>query len=335
MTLQAFRILLVAMLSAVVLSIPAYWLTRRVRLLDIPGSAPHKSHRATVPVSGGVVILISLLLTGWASGAFASATVRAILIPASIVFFFGLWDDFRRLSPLWKLSGQILATMIMIWLGVQIRLFDQLPWLNIGITFLWMVGITNAYNFVDSMDGLATGLATLAAGFFALVTFDSNQADLSILSTVLLGICIGVFYYTAVPAKYFLGDSGAQYLGFLLAGLAIAYNPLGFLRIQSWYVPILLVGIPIFDTALVVFSRLRRGRSIYQASLDHTYHRLVALGLDSNRAVLSMHFLALILGCIAFVALSLPPVPANIVFAACLLCGLGGVLFLDSRRRWP
>jgi UDP-GlcNAc:undecaprenyl-phosphate/decaprenyl-phosphate GlcNAc-1-phosphate transferase len=261
--------------------------------------------------------------------------IWAILLPAAIVFAFGLVDDRRGLSAPWKLLGQLLATGLMIALGVQIHLFDQYPWVNLAITVFWMVGITNAYNFVDSMDGLANGLACLAAAFFMLVTFDSGQGDLSVFSALLFGTCVGVYYFTFRPARYFLGDSGAQLLGFLLAGLAIAYTPLGFLRIQSWYIPILLMGVPIFDTTLIVFSRLRRHRHFYRAGQDHTYHRLVELGLDPNRAVLTMQFAAGLLGCLAFITLTLPPLAANIIFAACLLGGFVCIAVLDSKRVWP
>jgi UDP-GlcNAc:undecaprenyl-phosphate GlcNAc-1-phosphate transferase len=198
------------------------------------------------------------------------------------------------------------------------------------LTVIWVVSITNAYNFVDSMDGLATGLAGLAAGFFMLVTYDSNQVLLSSFSACLLGICAGIFYYTSIPARYFLGDSGAQFLGFMLGGLAIAYNPFGFLPSQSWFIPFLLAGVPLFDGVLVIVSRLRRGKPIYRSGLDHTYHRLKAMGMHPNRAVVTMHFTAILLGCVAFIALSLPPVFANIVFLACVLAGLICLFYFEK-----
>jgi UDP-GlcNAc:undecaprenyl-phosphate GlcNAc-1-phosphate transferase len=280
------------------------------------------------------VILVALILAALLENVLTIKTVWSILLPGAIIFAFGVVDDRRGLSAPWKLLGQLLGTGLMILLGVQIRLFDQYPWLNLAITVLWMVGITNAYNFVDSMDGLANGLACLAAAFFMLVTFDSGQGDLSVFSALLFGVCVGVYFFTFPPARFFLGDSGAQLLGFLLAGVAIAYTPLGFLRIQSWYIPILLAGVPIFDTTLIVTSRLRRGRPIYRAGQDHTYHRLVKLGLDPNRAALTMQFAAGFLGCLAFITLSLTPLVANIVFANCIMAGFVGIALLDSKRVW-
>jgi UDP-GlcNAc:undecaprenyl-phosphate GlcNAc-1-phosphate transferase len=222
--------------------------------------------------------------------------------------------------------------LLLIALGVQVRMLPQ-NWINIAITLLWVVGITNAYNFVDSMDGLAIGLGAQAAAFFMLVTFDSGQADLSQLSAILLGACIGCFFFNSSPARFFMGDSGSQFLGFLLAALAIAYNPPGFEQLASWYVPILLMGVPIFDITLVVYSRMRHRQPVYKAARDHSYHRLVSMGMSSNRAVLTMHITALLLGCLAFVALGLPPLTANLIFATILGAGAVALVLLESRTQ--
>jgi UDP-GlcNAc:undecaprenyl-phosphate/decaprenyl-phosphate GlcNAc-1-phosphate transferase len=335
MTFFSFRIIFTTLLISLALGLPAFWLAPKLRLLDFPEAAPHKLHHNPMPLVGGLVIFLTVLLGGLFQGAFRLPVIGSLILPAAIVFIFGLWDDLRGLSAPWKLIGQLIAATLMILLGIQIRLFDQLPWLNLLITYLWMIGITNAFNFVDSMDGLATGLGILAAGFFMLVTYDSEQIGLSLFSAILVGACLGSFYYTASPAKFFLGDSGAQFLGFILAGLAIEYSPLGFLRTQSWFVPILLVGVPIFDTSLVVVSRLRRRKPVYRAGLDHTYHRLVKLGLNSNRAVLTMHFVAILLGCLAFIALSLPPMVANTIFLTVVVFGIALLFYLDRQSIWP
>lgn len=335
MTFLSFRVIFTTLLISLAIGLPAFWLATRIRLLDYPNAAPHKLHHHPMPLVGGLVIFLTVVMGSLLQGAFQTPSIGMIILPASIIFIFGIWDDLRGLSALWKLVGQILATTLIILMGIQIRLFDQLPWLNILITYIWMVGITNAFNFVDSMDGLATGLAILTAGFFMLVTYDSGQIGLSLFSAILVGACLGAFYYNNSPAKFFLGDSGAQFIGFVIAGLAIEYTPLGFLRTQSWFVPILLVGVPIFDTALVVVSRFRRSKPIYRAGLDHTYHRLVKIGLNSNRAVLTMHFIAILLGCLGFIALSLAPILANIIFLAVVALGLALLYYLDSQVVWP
>ena len=337
------------LLSSILVAIFAWIgipLARRIGLVDQPESAPHKLHRVTTPLAGGLALSCGLLISSWLMGTLEDPNVAAAFVAGSVIFFFGLWDDFKGVSPLVKILGQSIAVILLISMGVSIRVFESpeftsaVAWpftlyLDWFFTFLWVVGITNAFNFVDSMDGLAVGLGGMAAAFFMLVTVDSGQLLLSQQSALLLGACIGLFFFNSPPARLFLGDSGAQTLGFFLAVLAIAYQPQGAYQLSSWVVPIMLLGVPIFDMTLVVISRLRRGKPIYKASLDHTFHRLVALGWDSNRAVLSMQIVSLLLGCLAFVILTRPPIIANAVFAGGLIAGVLAFNYLDNRNRWP
>lgn len=285
-----------------------------------------------MPKAGGLAVGFTIVSINFISGNIQSDSIRGILLSGAIIFFFGLWDDTRRLSPRWKLVGQLLATIILISQGVYIRMLGNMTILNILLTLLWTIGITNAFNLVDSMDGLVIGLAAVASAFFMLVTVDAGQTPLSLLSAIILGSSIGLMYFNALPARTFLGDSGAQFLGFVLASLAIAYTPPGLPQPSSWFVPILLLSVPIFDTSLVTISRLKQRKAVYQASLDHTYHRLINLGWPASRAVLTMHLSAVISGCLAFVALPLPPVWANAIFAAALLTGLLLFLWLEKRE---
>lgn len=331
--------LLVALLAWV--SIP---LARRIGLLDLPQSEPHKVHTQPMPIAGGLALVATLLLCAWLFGTFRDESVVATFVAGAIVFAFGLWDDFKGISPLLKLVGQVIAAVVLIWEGVAIRIFESpefflggmgmldvyLDWL---LTVLWVVGITNAFNFVDSMDGLAVGLGGMAAAFFMLVTLDAGQFLLSRHSALILGACVGLYFFNSSPARLFLGDSGAQTLGFILAVLAIAYRPQGVNQSSSWFVPIMLLGVPIFDAALVVISRLRHGRAVYLAARDHTYHRLVAAGWSSTRAVLAMQSAALLLGCLAFVVLPRPPLVANIAFATVLALGCLLLYLLDFRKK--
>ncbi|MDZ4158893.1 MAG: hypothetical protein U1B80_03795, partial [Anaerolineaceae bacterium] len=132
----------------------------------------------------------------------------------------------------------------------------------------------------------------------------------------------------------FLGDSGTQLLGFLLAGIAILYEPIPTDQASSWFVPILIMGVPIFDTCLVVYSRLRRGVPIYQSNRDHTYHRLVSLGFDKHRSVVIMVTAAVVLDCLAFIALSQTPLIANTIFIASVIIGIIAVFVLDHSKIW-
>jgi UDP-GlcNAc:undecaprenyl-phosphate GlcNAc-1-phosphate transferase len=287
----------------------------------------------------------SLLLTAFLFDITSDPSVMAMYLASLPVFIFGLWDDMKEISPLIKILGQSIAVVILISFGVSIKVFESpefllsipgdiavyLDWL---LTFLWIIGITNAFNFVDSMDGLAVGLAALATTFFILVTLDSGQLLLSQQSALLLGACIGLFIFNSPPARLFLGDSGAQTLGFFLGVLAIAYRPEGAFQSSSWVVPILLLGVPLFDMVLVVISRLRRRKPIYTAARDHTYHRLIALGWNSGKAVLGMQVVSLLLGCLAFVVLTRPPLIANGIFIAIIILAVIAFVYLDDRKRW-
>ncbi len=241
-------------------------------------------------------------------------------------------DDRIGLSPLLKLLVQIAATCVLVAVGVRVQV-TRIEAVDLALTVLWVVGMVNAFNFVDSMDSLALGLAGIASAFFMLVTINSSQPMLAVLSAALLGTAIGVFLYNALPARMFLGDSGAQLLGFLLAAIGLAYIPAsaGLPQGVSWFTPILVLGVPIFDISLAVFSRLLRRRPVYKAGSDHTYHRLLNLGLDPIRAVLVMHLAAIVLGLVAFMALDASVLGANLIFGAVVL--LGCVLALSLARR--
>jgi UDP-GlcNAc:undecaprenyl-phosphate GlcNAc-1-phosphate transferase len=345
MLILIFQTLLATLLISMLAAVVSTWLARRINLIDHPGSAPHKLHARPVPLAGGIALLATLLIGEYFFGNFANKIIRASFIAALPVFIFGIWDDYKNLSPLVKLVGQVLAALFLIRAGIYIQIFESpefflhgtgkiyiyLDWL---LTIVWVVGITNAFNFVDSMDGLLLGLGGTAAAFFMLVTLDSQQLQLTQHSALILGACIGLYFFNSSPPVLFLGDSGAQTLGVLLAVLAIGYDPRGANQASSWFVPILLLIVPIFDACLVIFSRLRQGKPVYTAGLDHTYHRLLRLGLAPNRAVLVMQVTALTLNCLAFMCLNQPPLVANLVFA--MVLGLGAVMLvlLDREANW-
>jgi len=330
MILQFFVPLFWASLITLLITPLSIQMARAFQLVDRPNSAPHKIHQTAVPKGGGIAIASVLFLLCFISGKIQSSDIRAILTSSVFILLFAIWDDAKGLSAGWKLTGQVLAALVLIWQGIYIRMFGH-PIPNMAMTILWIVGITNAFNLVDSMDGLAVGLAAVASTFFLFVTIDAAQLNLTYISAILLGCCIGLFYFNTTPAHTFLGDSGAQFLGFMLATLAMAYTPPGLPQPSSWFVPILLLGIPIFDTTFVVISRLRRGTPIYKAGQDHVYHRLNQLGMSPAQAVVTMHVGALVIGCLAFVALPLPPLQANLLFGLALLCGLVAMIILQRK----
>lgn len=337
--------LFVNMLAGLILALLAGWgailLARRLGPMDMPGSQPHKKHNIPVPLAGGMAFVAALAA---ASLLFNLSMIRElwrILVPALLIFVLALWDDHKRLPAGIKLAGQLAAGILLILFGVFVRIlkpgflgFDEhiALWLNWFITLFWIVGITNAMNLIDSMDGIVLGTGNVAIAFMILVTLGTTQESLLRLLTLMFGIGLGLYLFNSPPARFFLGDSGAQTIGFLLATVSILFTPGGYPQASSWFLPILILGVPIFDVTLVVYSRLRRRVRIYRSGLDHTYHRLVARGLNSNRAVVVMHLASVALGCTAFLALRLEPLFANLVFLVVCLLGLILILLMDKQN---
>lgn len=334
-----FRIGGIAAAVTLLLALPGVWVARRLLLIDWPGRAEHKRHSRPVPLAGGIIIAVSVLVISPFLGLWDTPSLRGILLGGLVVMLFGAWDD-RKVLPAWaKLAGQLIAAILVIASGTSVHFiarlapfninFMALKWIDWIITVFWLVGITNAFNLIDSMDGLVVGTSGVALSFFLLATVEAEQTMLIRLTTLLLGVCAGLYIYNVAPASLFLGDSGAQMLGFFMACIGILYSPPDYPQGSSWFVPILLLGVPIFDTTLVVFSRTRRRKPIYQGDLSHTYHRLVVLGLETKKAVVAIHLAGVFLGCLAFIALALPPWAANLVFCLTLLIGAGLIIFLD------
>ncbi|MBT7514781.1 MAG: undecaprenyl/decaprenyl-phosphate alpha-N-acetylglucosaminyl 1-phosphate transferase [Candidatus Marinimicrobia bacterium] len=333
------------LMGSIILAVGLSWISIKfapyIGLMDIPGSAEHKNHHNPVPLVGGIVLMdtfiVMLLLTGMCD----EPRIWAIIISSLIVGLVGLLDDFIHLTAIPKLLGQTFAAVILIYLGVKVQFFDspefliQLDdpmshWMNLLLTILWLVTVTNAFNFIDSMDGLAVGLSGVSSGFFLMISLVTGQTELAFLCTIILGISIALYLFNSRPASLFLGDSGAQSLGFLLAAAAIIYEPKTGSQASTWFVPILVFAIPLFDMVLVVFSRLKRGKKIHKASQDHTYHRLAQRGIPIHHAVLIMHGASLILSMVGFLCLNLPVVYANLIFALILFLGLSAFIELDQ-----
>lgn len=273
-------------------------LAPRLGFMDQP--AERKLHRTPIPRLGGVAIfaacLIALLVF---ENKFNLTQLVSILLGATLVSFMGLWDD-RRALPWWiKLAGQLLAAGILLISDVKISLFGW-PVLNVLATLLWVVGITNAMNLLDNMDGLSAGIAAIAAGFFLLLAAGSGQYLVGGLAAALFGACIGFLLYNVNPAQIFMGDSGSLFIGFILAALGIKLRfPTNIVTV-TWMIPVLVLGLPIFDTTLVFLSRLRRGRNpLATPGKDHVSHRLVERGLTQREAVLTLYLASGFLGGIA------------------------------------
>lgn len=335
------KIILTSILLAFALGPLGIWLARRLGLMDYPGTAAHKQHSRPTPLAGGIILILCLplLMTLWGIW---YEDLWDLFMGAAVIFIFGVLDDRYGFNAPLKLSGQIAGALILILNGFSVQFLDGLG-ISMGpvllgilqslITVLWLVGITNAFNLTDSMDGLTAGLAAISSGFFTLVCLISGQLALAQLSALLFGVAFSLYALNMTPALSFLGDSGAQTFGFLLAGIAVKYTPNDAPQGSTWFIPILLLIMPIFDTSLVVLSRLRRKKPLFQADLAHTYHRLVLLGLSPRKAVFLIQMAALLSCILAFIMISFTPVLANIFFFSIVaLWGLA-IFFLEIYAR--
>jgi UDP-GlcNAc:undecaprenyl-phosphate GlcNAc-1-phosphate transferase len=276
-------------------------------------------------------VLVSQQNNGWSSWGFLSGSV--------LLFILGLYDEFHPISPAAKLVGQILAATLVILLGYTSTFFSpkiansliaQLP--NILFTYLWLIGITNAINLLDNMDGLAGGIAFITSAVLSFFFWRSGNLSLLWVSLALAGSLLGFLVYNFPPAKIFMGDSGSLFIGFTLASLAIANQKQQASDVLAVLgVPTLLFLLPILDTALVTFTRLMRGQSPAQGGRDHTSHRLIAFGLNERQTLFVLYGVALASAVLAAALeslnywLSLALVPLLILSLALLAAYLGGL----------
>ncbi len=277
-------------------------LAPRLGWVDRP--AARKMHTVPTPLLGGVAIYVAFVSALLFFGdRFYIRQVVSIFVGATAVSLMGLWDDRRSLPVGLKFLGQWLAAGLLVLTGIQVHLFHT-PWIDVPLTLLWVVGITNALNLLDNMDGLAGGIAAIAAAHFTLLATMSGQYLVGALAAALFGACLGFLIYNFNPARIFMGDSGSLFLGFLLATLGIKLRFPDNVYIVTWMVPVLVLGVPLFDTTLVFLSRLRRGLNpLTTPGKDHVSHRLVQRGLSPREAVLLLYLVAGGLGEVAlFVA---------------------------------
>jgi UDP-GlcNAc:undecaprenyl-phosphate GlcNAc-1-phosphate transferase len=292
------------------------------RVLDLPGD--HKSHSTPVPYLGGVAVLVAFsAVIGGASLVDASTLgdtelVKVLAIAIGLALL-GLIDDLRKLPAVLRLVLEI-GSAVFIWvfdLGVSFLGNDVF---DLALTILWIVGIVNAFNMMDNMDGLSAGLAAIAAGSYFAIAAANGQYLVAGLSAALAGCALGFLRHNFFPAKIYMGDAGAYFFGFLIAYLGLklqfASNP----QNNTFIVPILVCSVAILDTTLVTSARLFHGISPFQGGRDHTSHRLVRLGLPVPLAVGVIYSAAISVGVVAFVVVRVDDT------SGWILVGLCGVL---------
>jgi UDP-GlcNAc:undecaprenyl-phosphate/decaprenyl-phosphate GlcNAc-1-phosphate transferase len=326
----------VALLASLGLTIPVRHFALRMGMVDQPG--PRKVHVTPIPLLGGIAIYLgfaaAILLT---HGAIQQQTI-AILSGATLLAIVGFLDDGGLLHHQVKLFlGMPLAALFLLASGIRAQLFSQFIPGNLGLildgclTIIWVVGITASFSILDHMDGLCAGITAIAAGFFTLSAYMNGQTIVQTLGAATLGAALGFLRWNFNPAKIFMGDGGAMFLGFLMATLGLKIRPDGAPFPAGWLVPVLILGVPIFDTTMVSISRARRGLLPFTSpGKDHTAHRLSNLGLGHRGAVLVLYLLAVIFGTIAIFIPRFSTGASYAIVGALFLCGLIAVFFLES-----
>lgn len=290
-------------LAVVLLATPwAMSAARRLGVLDVPSA--RKVHLQPTPLLGGVAIYaaiwIALLLISRLELARqyvflpdTTGELAIIFLSTVVLILVGILDDHATggIPPWAKLLGQLLAAAIVLAAGVRFHVFGLLP-LDLVLTLVWLVGISNAVNFLDNIDGLSAGATAIAAAFFFLLASANGQYLVAIMALAVAGGCLGFLRYNFNPAVIFMGDAGTLFLGFLLAiiGAKLQLGPTGWWGLLA---AVLILILPIFDTTFVTLNRLRTGRRVTQGGKDHTSHLLVRRGLPHRQAVLVLYTVAL------------------------------------------
>jgi UDP-GlcNAc:undecaprenyl-phosphate GlcNAc-1-phosphate transferase len=323
------------------------WLARRWALLDRPDSRKH--HEGEVPLVGGIAIFAGFLVSNLRYGYYTiSPELRAVVLASALLLVVGVLDDRYDLSAVWKLLVQMGAAAIVIAGGVRVTFLPAVWWgdlLELAVTAVWLIGLTNALNFLDGIDGLATSMTLVAVVAFGMVAVQTGQHFFLLLCAALAGGCLAFlpFNFGRRPATAFLGDAGATLLGFLLASLAVfgEWGGAGGTLVDI-AVPLLILGVPIFDTTFITLTRIADGRIrtvrewLEYTGRDHIHHRLLSLGLSRHDAV---GFLCTISAVLALSAVTLKSAEGylaglSLLQGAIILTIVGRfMLFVENRSR--
>ena len=328
-------------------------------ILDRPGE--RKIHQKVIPRSGGLALYLTVMivvgggffvsrfLAAQAPGLFpdrilvllnnlhlVQARLGAMLLGATWIFALGLLDDRRGLGPWTKLAGQIIAALPLLLAGSRIVVFVPSPIVGGALTIAWIVLLCNSFNFMDNMDGLCAGVAAIVCAVLAFISWRAQEFFMTALILALAGALLGYLHHNFFPARVFFGDGGSLLVGYLLAFFTIeatyykSSTPTGFPVLM----PLIILGVPLFDTLTVMAIRLRRGKPLMQGDTNHFSHRLVALGLTQKQAVLFIYVITLAVALCAL-PLRVLPLPDALVqgLTVALLFVIIGVLEWAGMKR--
>ncbi len=280
------------------------WFANKVGAIDVPKDE-RRVHKVPIPRLGGLAIYISMIISMFIFIKDIDIEMIGIMIGATIIVITGVIDDIRPLSAKTKFLVQIAAAIVLILVGVEIEFLSNpfsevndiisLGIFSVPVTIFWVIGITNTLNFIDGLDGLAAGVASISAMSLLFVASINGFIGVAIMSAILAGATFGFLPYNFNPAKIFMGDTGSLLLGYMLSVIAIK-GVMKSVAAIGIAVPILVLGIPIFDTTFAIFRRLINKKAPWKADKGHLHHRLLDRGLTQKQAVLTLYFVSICLG---------------------------------------
>ncbi|RJO62293.1 undecaprenyl/decaprenyl-phosphate alpha-N-acetylglucosaminyl 1-phosphate transferase [candidate division WS5 bacterium] len=287
-------------------------------ILAHPGE--RKVHKIAVPEGGGIAIFIAVILTSFFFIGFGREFL-GFYIGASIMFLMGLLDDVFDVRARYKLAGQIVAVILAMYFGLTIQFVTgqggsviSVGILALPLTFIWLLGVTNAINLIDGLDGLAGGVGAIVSVTLGIVALGEGRVEVAMMAFILAAATVGFLPHNfSKDKKMFMGDSGSQFLGFSLAALAI----LGVTKVAATFTmlaPIMILGIPIFDTIFAIIRRKKNGKKIFVADRGHLHHRLLDLGFTERKAVTFIYYVTILLGFVAVFSTKISPKNAVILF---------------------
>src|SRR6266853_1242279 len=328
---------IIALLASLLLTAPVRALALRVGMVDLPG--PRKVHLQPIPLLGGLAMYAGVVLgVLFLFNGPARAQIAGILAGATLIAAVGILDDRGLLHHQVKLFiGMPLAAGILLLSGIRAQVFSTMiggpngDLLDIALTVVWVVGITASFSILDHMDGLCAGIAAMASAFFALLAYLNGQILVTVLAAAVLGAATGFLRWNFKPAKIFMGDGGAMFLGFLMATLGLKLRLSNGTHAAALLAPLLILGVTIFDTTLVTISRARRGLLPFAApGKDHAAHRLANLGLGQRGAVLTLYLLGAVSGAVAVLVCYISATAALLLAVLIIAAMLAAIVMLEK-----
>lgn len=306
-----FKLFLIAFCSALIFTPIVKKLALKFNFISFPKE--NRWHRKPTAILGGVAIFLSVMLGLIPLLKSSDKEMLGFFIGSALMFTCGVIDDIKKLAPQIKMLFQIIASCIVIYFGITIRInpayLQNLPHtfveiidvLTIPFTIIWIIGITNAFNLLDNMDGLCAGIVAICSLMLFVSGLFISNVLISMIAVCLAGSCFGFLPYNFNPAKIFMGDSGSMFLGFSMSLVALMGTSARTFSnlLVTLAVPVFILAVPIFDTTLVTFMRNLNGHSILKGGKDHTSHRLVSLGLSERKTVVLLYFVSILFGAIA------------------------------------